>query len=93
MCRRLSGASLCETGSQCQRPANDQSAPTGGRSPRSGALLTRYLALLGRRKPSIAAADVARLKAEGLGASEIAKRLKIGRASVYWVLAGVSVGA
>jgi transposase len=30
---------------------------------------------------------VKRLKAEGLGATEIAKRLKIGRASVYRVLA------
>jgi DNA invertase Pin-like site-specific DNA recombinase len=39
------------------------------------------------RPASIEAADVARLKAEGLGATEIAKRLKIGRASVYRVLA------
>lgn len=38
------------------------------------------------RKPSIDPAVVAKLKAEGLGASEIAKRLKIGRASVYRVL-------
>jgi DNA invertase Pin-like site-specific DNA recombinase len=38
------------------------------------------------RKPSIDAANVARLKAAGLGASEIAKRLRIGRASVYRVL-------
>ncbi len=38
------------------------------------------------RKPSIDSAEVAKLKAEGLGASEIAKRLKIGRASVYRVL-------
>ena len=35
------------------------------------------------RKPSIDAEKVAALKAEGLGATEIAKRLKIGRASVY----------
>src|SRR5580692_2764798 len=40
------------------------------------------------RKPSIDMADVAALKAEGLGATEIAKRLGIGRASVYRVLAG-----
>ena len=39
------------------------------------------------RKPSIDPADVAKLKREGLGASEIAKRLKIGRASVYRALA------
>jgi DNA invertase Pin-like site-specific DNA recombinase len=39
------------------------------------------------RKPSIKPGDVAALKAEGLGASEIAKRLKIGRASVYRALA------
>ena len=39
------------------------------------------------RPASIDAAKVAALKAEGLGASEIAKRLKVGRASVYRVLA------
>jgi DNA invertase Pin-like site-specific DNA recombinase len=38
------------------------------------------------RKPSIDIAAVKRLKAEGLGASDIAKQLKIGRASVYRVL-------
>jgi DNA invertase Pin-like site-specific DNA recombinase len=38
------------------------------------------------RPASIEAADVAALKAEGLGATEIAKRLGIGRASVYRVL-------
>jgi DNA invertase Pin-like site-specific DNA recombinase len=38
------------------------------------------------RKPSVDAVEVRRLKAEGLGASQIAKRLKIGRASVYRVL-------
>jgi len=38
------------------------------------------------RKASIDTAAVRQLKAEGLGASEIAKRLKIGRASVYRVL-------
>jgi DNA invertase Pin-like site-specific DNA recombinase len=32
---------------------------------------------------------IAALKAEGLGATENAKRLKIGRASVYRVLEGV----
>jgi DNA invertase Pin-like site-specific DNA recombinase len=40
------------------------------------------------RKATIRAADVAALKAEGLGATEIAGRLKIGRASVYRVLEG-----
>jgi DNA invertase Pin-like site-specific DNA recombinase len=39
------------------------------------------------RPPSIDAAKIAALKAEGLGATEIAKRLKVGRASVYRVLA------
>jgi DNA invertase Pin-like site-specific DNA recombinase len=39
------------------------------------------------RKPSIDQAEVEKLKAEGLGATEIAKRLNIGRASVYRVLA------
>jgi DNA invertase Pin-like site-specific DNA recombinase len=38
------------------------------------------------RKPSIDQAQVGKLKAEGLGATEIAKRLNIGRASVYRVL-------
>ena len=38
------------------------------------------------RKPNIDPTEVRRLKAEGLGASEIAKALKIGRASVYRVL-------
>jgi DNA invertase Pin-like site-specific DNA recombinase len=39
------------------------------------------------RKPSIDQAQVEKLKADGLGATEIAKRLNIGRASVYRVLA------
>ena len=38
------------------------------------------------RKPTVDRAQVAQLKAEGFGASEIAKRLKIGRASVYRAL-------
>lgn len=38
------------------------------------------------RRASIDAAEIARLKSEGLGASDIAKRLGIGRASVYRLL-------
>lgn len=38
------------------------------------------------RKPSIDAAKVRALAAEGLGPSEISRRLNIGRASVYRVL-------
>jgi DNA invertase Pin-like site-specific DNA recombinase len=38
------------------------------------------------RPASIDAAQVRAMKAQGLGASEIAKALKIGRASVYRVL-------
>lgn len=38
------------------------------------------------RKPEIDAEQVRKLKAEGVGASEIAKRLGIGRASVYRLL-------
>ncbi len=38
------------------------------------------------RKPTIDPAEVAKLQAEGIGATEIAGRLKIGRASVYRVL-------
>ena len=40
------------------------------------------------RPSTIDADEVKRLKAEGLGPSAIAKRLKIGRASVYRALAG-----
>jgi DNA invertase Pin-like site-specific DNA recombinase len=40
------------------------------------------------RKPSIDAAQVRALAAEGLGATEIARRLSIGRASVYRMLGG-----
>lgn len=39
------------------------------------------------RPPSIRPDDIRQLRNEGLGATEIAKRLKIGRASVYRVLA------
>jgi DNA invertase Pin-like site-specific DNA recombinase len=35
------------------------------------------------RPPKIRAADIAKLRAEGLGATEIAKRLRISRPSVY----------
>ena len=42
------------------------------------------------RPASIDAARVRELKAQGLGATEIAKALKIGRASVYRVLAAAS---
>ena len=40
------------------------------------------------RPASIDATKVAALKAEGLGAAEIAKRLKVGRSSVYRLLLG-----
>jgi DNA invertase Pin-like site-specific DNA recombinase len=40
------------------------------------------------RPASIDATKVAALKAEGLGTTEIAKRLKVGRASVYRLLLG-----
>ncbi len=40
------------------------------------------------RRPSIDAEEVSRLKADGLGATAIAKKLGIGRASVYRVLSG-----
>ena len=38
------------------------------------------------RKPSLDVAEVRRLKGEGVGASEIAKRLGVGRASAYRAL-------
>ena len=46
------------------------------------------------RNPSIDQAQVEKLKAEGLGATEIAKRLNIGRASVYrvFVIASDCIG-
>ena len=40
------------------------------------------------RPASIDATKVAALNAEGLGATEIAKRLKVGRATVYRLLLG-----
>ena len=40
------------------------------------------------RRPTIDPGEVARLKADGMGASEIANRLGIGRASVYRILNG-----
>lgn len=42
------------------------------------------------RRPTIDAAVVQRLKDEGVGPAEIARRLKIGRASVYRALSPVS---
>ena len=39
------------------------------------------------RKPTISGFEIKKLKDEGLGATEIAKRLGIGRASVYRALA------
>jgi DNA invertase Pin-like site-specific DNA recombinase len=38
------------------------------------------------RKPTISGAEIRKLKGDGLGATEIAKRLGIGRASVYRAL-------
>ena len=38
------------------------------------------------RKPSLNVLEIQKLRSEGLGATEISKRLKIGRASVYRVL-------
>ena len=38
------------------------------------------------RKPTISGAEIRKLKKDGLGATEIAKRLGIGRASVYRAL-------
>jgi DNA invertase Pin-like site-specific DNA recombinase len=40
------------------------------------------------RKPSVPVAEVQKLHAEGVGATEIARRLQIGRASVYRALDG-----
>ena len=55
---------------------------------RRGIEARKALGLYKGRPPSIQPDDVRQLRDQGLGATEIAKRLKIGRASVYRVLAG-----
>lgn len=45
------------------------------------------------RKPTLDGAEVKRLAAEGVGASEIARRLGCGRASVYRLLGGGSAAS
>ena len=54
---------------------------------RRGIEARKALGLYKGRPPSIQPEDVRQLRDQGLGATEIAKRLKIGRASVYRVLA------
>lgn len=54
---------------------------------RRGIEARKALGLYKGRPPSIRPEDVRELRDQGLGATEIAKRLKIGRASVYRVLA------
>ena len=54
---------------------------------RRGIDARKALGLYKGRPPSIQPDDVRQLRDQGLGATEIAKRLKIGRASVYRVLA------
>jgi DNA invertase Pin-like site-specific DNA recombinase len=51
-------------------------------------LLTKATGVYKGRPPSIEPEEVAKLKAEGLGPTEIARRLGISRASVYRILAG-----
>lgn len=45
------------------------------------------------RRPSIDRVEIAKLRREGVGAAEIARRLKIGRASVYRLLGAPDVEA
>ena len=52
---------------------------------RDGIAIAKFLGKYQGRPATIKADDIAKLKAEGLGPSEIAKRLGIGRASVYRV--------
>lgn len=54
---------------------------------RRGIEARKAMGLYKGRPPSIKPEDVRELRDQGLGATEIAKRLKIGRASVYRVLA------
>ena len=54
---------------------------------RRGIDARKALGLYKGRPPSIRPEDVRHLRDQGLGATEIAKRLKIGRASVYRALA------
>jgi DNA invertase Pin-like site-specific DNA recombinase len=53
-----------------------------------GISATRLRGVQKGRPASIAAAKVVALKAEGLGPTDIANRLKVGRASVYRLLLG-----
>ena len=55
---------------------------------REGIALAKKAGIYKGRKPSIDVAAVQALKAQGLGASEIAAKLGIGRASVYRALEG-----
>jgi DNA invertase Pin-like site-specific DNA recombinase len=60
-------------------------------APKAGGIVNTKAAGVSKGRPaSIDAAQVRAMKAQGLGASEIAKALKIGRASVYRVLEGNS---
>jgi DNA invertase Pin-like site-specific DNA recombinase len=73
-----------------QRESGDRFLELDVDRPRASSLALAAAKLRGvyeGRPPSIDVAKVTTLKAEGLGATEIAKRLKVGRASVYRVLA------
>jgi DNA invertase Pin-like site-specific DNA recombinase len=59
---------------------------------RAGIDAARAMGVYKGRKKSIDREAVRRLRAEGVGATEIARRLRIGRASVYKVLAAVFPG-
>jgi DNA invertase Pin-like site-specific DNA recombinase len=70
---------------QISRPGTEQPIDTGTAAGKAAGVYEG-------RPASIDAAQVRELKAQGLGASEIAKALKIGRASVYRVLEAGSAG-
>lgn len=57
---------------------------------REGIAKARAAGVYKGRKPSVRVDDIRRLKAEGVGPSEIAARLKVGRASVYRAIAGAA---
>ena len=70
-------SSTCSASSQSSKRTSARNASLRASPPR------RRKGVYKGRPPSIEAAKVASLKAEGLGATEIAEKLGIGRASVY----------
>jgi len=85
LARRPASASLtCSACSPSSRPICARNASLEGIAKAKAAGVYRG------RKPSIEAAQVREMRKQGFGATEIAKALGIGRASVYRLLADAS---